>query len=242
MQLQLVKKVDEARGTKSFFFNIVDGYLSEEKLSWEPGQYIYITLPYLNYPDERGDTRHFTISSSPTEGDLIRITIRIRQESGYKKTLDELPIGSEVEGKGPQGTFLFDSKIEYNIFLAGGIGITPFRSIIKNVIDDKQKQKTNIHLIYSNSDNDFIFKKELDKWQEENEFIKVTYLDSSVSGHLDSKKLSSLVSNDDIKITYYAVGPNAFVNAMEEILEELSSSSAIKIPENNIKTEKFTGY
>ena len=159
MQLQLVKKVDEARGTKSFFFNIVDGYLSEEKLSWEPGQYIYITLPYLNYPDERGDTRHFTISSSPTEGDLIRITIRIRQESGYKKTLDELPIGSEVEGKGPQGTFLFDSKIEYNIFLAGGIGITPFRSIIKNVIDDKQKQKTNIHLIYSNSDNDFIFKK-----------------------------------------------------------------------------------
>lgn len=230
MKLTLVKKIDEARGTKSFFFK------SETPLSWEPGQYIYITLPYLNYPDERGDTRHFTISDSSTEGDLVRITVRVRQESGYKKTLDELPVGTIVEGKGPQGTFLFDQKIENNIFLAGGIGITPFRSIIKNIVDDKQKQETNIHLIYSNSDSDFVFKNELDKWQTENDFLKITYLDSSVSGHLDSKKISSVVSNDDIKITYYAVGPNTFVNAMEEILGEL------KIPEDNIKTEKFTGY
>ena len=228
MKLTLVKKIDEAKGTKSFFFSC------DEKIVWKAGQYIYITLPYLNYPDERGDTRHFTISSSLTEGDLVRITIRIRQESGYKKTLDELLIGSVVEGKGPQGTFVFDSKIENNIFLAGGIGITSFRSMIKYNID--QKLDIPIFLIYSNSDSEFVFKEELDKWQKENDFLKVTYFDSSISGHLDSSKLSSLVSSDLMSSMFYVVGPNAFVNAMEEILEQL------KIPSGKILTEKFTGY
>ena len=116
MQLQLVKKVDEARGTKSFFFNIVDGYLSEEKLSWEPGQYIYITLPYLNYPDERGDTRHFTISSSPTEGDLIRITIRIRQESGYKKHLMNYRLDQKSKEKGHKEHFYSIQKLNTIFF------------------------------------------------------------------------------------------------------------------------------
>ena len=154
-----------------------------------------------------------------------------------------MPIGTEVEGKGPQGTFLFEKNIDTNIFLAGGIGITPFRSMIKYNIDKQslplRGKNLNIpmYLIYSNSDSDFVFKKELDKWQEENDFIKITYFDSSVSGHLDAKKLSSLLPTYDIPhTTYYVVGSNVFVNAMEEVLEEL------KIFEDQIKTEKFTGY
>ncbi|EKD57627.1 MAG: hypothetical protein ACD_57C00206G0001, partial [uncultured bacterium] len=82
MKLKLVKKKNEAEGTKSFFFE------SETKVDYSPGQYFFITLPKLNYPDQRGETRHFTLSSSPTE-QLLRITTRIRPESGYKKTLDE---------------------------------------------------------------------------------------------------------------------------------------------------------
>ncbi len=232
MKLELVKKVDEAKDTMSFSFS------SEEQLNWEPGQYIYITLPKLNYEDERGDTRHFTISNSPTEKE-VRITTRIRKQSGYKKTLSELPIGTIVEGKGPQGTFVFDKTIENNVFLAGGIGITPFRSWIKYCMDKQSlplRGKNLIHLIYSNSDSDFVFKKELDKWQEENDFLKINYFDTSVSGHLDAQKIKSFCEQELQKSTFWAVGPNVFVNAMEEALEEL------KIPEDNIKTEKFTGY
>src|SRR3990167_3105081 len=88
MKLKLIKKQTEAKGTKSFFFE------PSEKVDWLPGQYFYHTLPKLNYPDPKGATRHFTISSSPTEGNLIRLTPRVRNESGFKQTLDELPIAS----------------------------------------------------------------------------------------------------------------------------------------------------
>lgn len=231
MKLTLIDKKDEAKGTKTFSFK------SDEALSWIAGQYIYITLPKLNYLDERGATRHFTISSSPTEN-IVQVTTRIREESGYKKTLDELPIGSEVEGKGPQGTFMFEKSefdnSEGNVFLAGGIGITPFRSLIKYNIDNNLKIP--MHLIYSNSDSDFVFKSELDKWSNENNYIKVTYYDSSKEGHLDSVAIKKIIPDLSTPLTFWVVGPNVFVNSMEEALEEL------KIPENNIKSEKFTGY
>lgn len=229
MRLQLVKKSDEAKDTKSYFFK------SETPLSWLPGQYIYIILPKLNYEDPRGDTRHFTIASSTTEGELLKITTRVRKESGYKRTLDELVVGAFVEGKDPQGTFVLNEKIKNNVFLAGGIGITPFRAMIKYNID--KNLKIPIHLIYSNSDSEFVFKNELDKWQSENDYIKVTYFDSSVSDHLDQDKLKILCTDEELKNnTFWVVGPNVFVDAMEETLEELN------IPSDKILTEKFTGY
>lgn len=229
MNLTLVKKVDEAKGTKSFFFN------SETTTIWKPGQYIYITLPKLTHPDDRGETRHFTISSSPSEGELIKITTRLREQSGYKLTLDELQIGTVVSSKGLGGEFSFIPNKKANVFLAGGIGITPFRAIIKYNID--KHINTPIQLIYSNSNDDFVFRKELDIWQKENAFLKINYFDSLVSGHLDIQKLSSLIPSDQLNnINYYVVGPNKFVNAMEEIL------SIMKVSEDNILTEKFIGY
>lgn len=230
MQLKLIKKIDEARGTKSFFWE------PKNKVDFLPGQYFYFTLPKLNYPDTRGATRHFTISSSPTEGNLLRLTTRIRQVSGYKKTLDELPIGSTVEGEGPNGTLYLDDKVSGNqIFVAGGIGITPFRSIIKYNID--KNLKIPMYLIYSYSDSDFVFKKELDEWQKENDHIKVAYFDSSVSGHFDATKLSSLLPTYDILHTnFWLVGPPPFTDAIEDIFEKM------KISSDNIRSEKFTGY
>src|SRR3989344_7802419 len=115
MKLKLVKKIEEAKGTKSFFWE------TEKHVKYLPGQYYYYTLPTLKYDDSRDPTRHFTISLSPTEGDLLRLTTRIRPESGYKMTLNELPIASEIEGEGPSGTFILDeSEKGPNIFLAGG--------------------------------------------------------------------------------------------------------------------------
>lgn len=239
MNLKLVKKVEEAKDTKSFIFDKPEGF------GFEAGQYIYLTLPKLNYPDARGDTRHFTISSSPTE-DFIQVTTRIRQESGYKKTLDELPLGSLIESRGPMGSFVFNYTLyakRYSLFLAGGIGITPFRSMIKYTID--KNLNIPMYLIYSNSDSDFVFKKELDTWQKENSFLKIEYFDSSKFGHLDKLKISKLLDSEAERVNwnlvidhcmFWSVGPNIFVNSMEEILEKMN------IPEENIKTEKFTGY
>ncbi len=233
MKIKLVDKKTEARGTKSFFWEL------EHPIDFLPGQYFYYTLPKLNYPDERGETRHFTISSSPTEGDVLRLTTRIRPESGFKRTLDELKVGAVIEGEGPTGTLIIDEKEEGpHIFIAGGIGITPFRSAIKYAID--KGIKTPIYLIYSNSDNEFVFKKELDAWQKESDFLKIEYFDSSVSGHLDQSKIKKIFDiwhlSFGIPVTWWLIGPPAFNDAVEDILAKM------KIPEEKIRSEKFTGY
>lgn len=236
MQFKLIKKIEEAPDTFSYFFE------SETKFDFKAGQFVYLTLPKLNYPDERGATRHFTISSSPTE-DLIRITTRIRQESGYKKTLNELTVGSTVEARGPFGTFVIDDHqaVTSNIFLAGGIGITPFRSMIKYNIDIKNLHglKIPMHLIYSNSDGNFVFKKELDEMQNEKDYIHIEYVDTSLVGRINKLKIKSAIENWNLKIencVFLIVGPNSFVDAMESVLLELG------LNEDKIKSEKFTGY
>jgi glycine betaine catabolism B len=232
MKLKLITKQNEAKGTKSFFWE------PEKPISYSPGQYLYFTLPKLNYPDKRGATRQFTLSSSPTEGNLLRFTTRIRQESGFKKTLDELPIGSIVDGQGPSGTFIFDEKeTGTQIFLAGGIGITPFRSMIKYATDNKLLSQ--IYLIYSNTDSDIVFKKELDKISKSYQNIKIQYVLSSTEGHLDGIKISKFMKNWQLNInncTFWLVGPPPFIDAMETILGKLKVSS------NKIRSDKFTGY
>lgn len=244
MKLKLVKKIEEARGTKSYFFE------PEKEIKWLPGQYYYYTLPELKFDDSRGPTRHFTIASSPTEGNLLMLTTRIREESGYKKTLDSLPLGSIVEGEGPTGTFILDeSEADKNhIFLAGGIGITPFRSFIKYNIDKNLNYP--MHIIYSNSlPEDFAYRKELEEWSSKFEFIKlsmtVSKLEESkekwtgLAGRIDEKMVLNLTEKWKLSTknsTFWVVGPPPFINAMEDMLEKL------KIPSDNIRAEKFTGY
>ena len=229
MKAKLIKKETEAKNTVSFYFK------PEKNVSFLPGQYYYFTLPKLEYPDSRGATRHFTIASSPTQTDTIQLTTRIREESGYKKTLDSLPIGSVVEIDGPNGTLILDeSEKEYShVLIAGGIGITPFRSIIKYNVD--KGLKIPMYLIYSNNNPEFVYKKELDQIAKANNNIKIAYFDSSKSGHLDSVKLASLLSTyDTLHTTFWLVGPPPFIDAVEVALDKLKIT--------NIRSEKFTGY
>lgn len=235
MQLKFLEKRLEAKNTYSFIFE------PQQQISWHPGQYIYVTLPKLNYEDEKGPTRHFTIANPQTESKNLTLTTRIRQESGYKKTLNEIEVGSIVDGKGPNGFFVFDEEIAgknpQNIFLVGGIGITPIRAFIKYNID--KNLKSEMYVIYSNSDPEFVFKKDLDKWQGENENINIKYHDSSTGGHIDEKNLRDYLENwnlEALKCTFWIVGPPGFVTAIENILENWN------IVEEKIKTEKFTGY
>lgn len=232
MKLKLLEKRGEAKGTESFFWQ------PENPVEWKSGQYFYFTLPKMNYPDPRGTTRHFTISSSPTEGGILRLTTRIREESGYKKTLDELSTGIEVDGQGPNGTFIFDeNETGPHIFIAGGIGITPFRSMIKYAVD--KNLQTPIYLIYSNSDNDFVFKKDLDEIADSNQNIKIQYVTTSIEGHLDELKIKSILDIWHLKLdipTFWLCGPPPMIDAMEIVLGKL------KITSDKVRSEKFTGY
>ncbi|HJX59222.1 hypothetical protein A2V61_00025 [Candidatus Woesebacteria bacterium RBG_19FT_COMBO_47_8] len=241
MKLKLVKKQDEAKGTVSFFWE------PEKKVSYLPGQFFYFTLPSLKYPDPRGATRHFTISSSPTEEGFFRLSTRIREESGYKKTLNELPLGTGIEGEGPNGTFLLDEgDTGPHVFFAGGIGITPFRSIIKFVVD--KNLNIPIHLIYSNSiPEEIAFRKEIEEWQAGHPNIKVDMAVSKpeeskekwegLTGRIDENLIGKLLPNiGSLNSIFWISGPPAMVDAVEDLLGKLGVTS------NKVRSEKFTGY
>ncbi len=237
MKLKLIDKKIVAENTKSFYFE------PEKPMKWLPGQFFYFTIPNLKYPDPRGNTRHFTISTSPTEGNILCLTTRMR-ESGYKKNLDELEIGSLIEGDGPDGTFILDENEKGNhVLLAGGVGITPFRSFIKYNLD-KNLKDIHIHLIYSNSvPEEIAFRKELESLKSETIKIDFTITKpenskekwSGLTGRINQEmilKLTSYMKNP----TFWICGPSAMVEAMEEVLINM------KVGADKIRVEKFTGY
>lgn len=241
MKLKLLKKQDEAKGTVSFFWE------PEKAVSYLPGQFFYFTLPALKYPDPKGATRHFTLSSSPTEEGYIRLTTRIREESGYKKTLNELSIGSGIEGEGPNGTFIFDEgENGPHIFFAGGIGITPFRSMVKYALD--KNVNVSIHLIYSNSiPEEIAFRREIEGWQVGHPNIKVDMTVSKpeeskegwsgLTGRIDENLIGKLLPNiGSLNSIFWVSGPPAMVDAIEDLLGKLGVTS------NKLRSEKFTGY
>ena len=239
MKLKLVNVKEKAADTKSFFWE------TEKKVDYLPGQYFYFTVPDLKYENHRGPTRHFTLSSSPTEGSVLGFTTRIRDDSGYKQALKELQIGTEIEGAGPNGTFILDEKEPGpHVFLAGGIGITPFRSIIKYHID--KNLPTSMHLIYSNGRPEQItFRRELEDWKLKHSNIKVDMAIThpkeikeewnGLTGRIDEKMIKKLVGNVS-KPTFWITGPPGFVDAMEKVL------GRIKITSDKVRSEKFTGY
>lgn len=242
MKLKLVDKKKVAKGTKSFFFE------TKEKINYSPGQFFYFTIPEgkMKRKDPRGNTHHFTLFLSPTEGDFIACTTRMRDESNYKKSLDALEIGTEIEGEGPSGTFILDEDEKGpHVLIAGGIGITPFRSHIKYNVD-KELKDIDIHLIYANSmPEDIAFREEFEKWAKENDNITVDMTCSrpdeskedwnGLTGRVDEKMLKKLVENLS-EPTYWLCGPPGMVEAMEKLL------GSLKITSNKIRSEKFTGY
>lgn len=241
MKLKLTNKLKEASATFSFFWE------PEKPVTYLPGQYFYFTVPKLGHPDSRGATRHLTLSSSPTEGNTLRCTTRVREESGYKKTLGELPLGSTIEGEGPNGTFTFDENEKAShVFLAGGIGITPFRSMIKYAFD--KGAKTPIHLVYSNSlPEEMAFYDELETISKNFSSFKLSVTISKpelshspwpgLTGRIDAALLNKVLTPAEInEAVFWVCGPPPMVTGMEQVLPQLN------IPSGRIRSEKFTGY
>ena len=216
----LLKILNKKRETINVFSLILE---KPENFSFYPGQYLDIELP-VN--DPLGNTRAFTISSSPSE-DFLMITSK-KGITEFKKTMEQQKSGDFIITSHPAGTFTLD-ETESAVFLAGGIGITPFRSMLKYAVD--QKLSTPITLIYSNSDNNFLFKKELNQWQKKYPKLKIHYVVTDKDGRLTSDKLRSIVNS-----IYYLAGPPKMVDDFESMLLNL------RVDPTNIRTDRFDGY
>lgn len=203
-----------------------------ENFNFYPGQYLDITLPIKDL-DKRGKVRAFTIASSPTE-EFLQITSK-RGISDFKKHIQNLKPGDEISATHPAGTFTLD-ETESAVFLAGGVGITPFRSIIKYALDQKLKnlpagRQAPITLIYSNSNADFLFKEEFNEWQDKLPNLKIYYHNSSKKGRLNMQNLSTVLNS-----IYYLAGSWGFVDDMEKIILELG------VDPLDIRYDRFDGY
>ncbi|HEY6883672.1 MAG TPA: FAD-dependent oxidoreductase, partial [Nitrososphaeraceae archaeon] len=205
------------------------------------------------YNDPKGPIRHFTISSSPTEN-FIMFSTRIR-DSPYKKRLSTLEEGAKVKVRGPEGQFVLHQDYSKSaVFLSGGIGVTPFRSMIKYATEKQLPLK--ILMFDSNRDRDnILFKKEFDDWASINKNLKIIYTISEEDQHHQSpstvrtdwkgeygridkamilKYMEVDVLNNSI---FYICGPPGMLKAMQSLLQE-----ELKIPKERIKVEEFTGY
>ena len=174
----------------------------------------------------------FSIASSPSEPFLMITTFP--SKSKLKRKFLRLQPGDKIESSHPAGTITID-EVDPLVFIAGGIGITPFRSMIKWAFD--QKFETPMTLIYINSDENFIFKDELDTWKKELPNLTIRYINTSKEGRLNNNKLEPLILNTDPLIPiYYLAGSPSFVDAFEKMLLEIG------IDKLNIRTDRYDGY
>ena len=222
--MKLIDKIHLANDTYAFIFE------RPSKFTFLPGQYIKILLNIKN-PDSRGVSRYFTVASSPTEKYLM-VTTRIIQSS-FKKTLHSLPIGSKVKTRGPWGSFILDEKDKRpRVYLAGGIGITPARSMSIFIRDKNLDILFTLLASFSKKD-EVIFYDELTTFKNKN--IKTIIKITSERGRINENTIKENVGNTKNSI-YYISGPTGFVEAMEKLIKSLG------VAEENIKTEDFPGY
>lgn len=235
MDATLTERREIAQGTEQATFTL----LSEE-IKFLPGQYIFLTLPDLLHPDERGGRRQFSIITPPSSKHTISIATRISQ-SGFKKTLMELPLQSRVMLGPVAGRFTLPENTNTPlVFIAGGIGITPFMSMLRYV--KEQRLPYTITLIYSNHDRASTpFLSELEGCTKEIpnfRFVASMTQDSAWQGErrrIDPVMIKEHVP-DLLKPLYYVVGPPVMTDAIAKVLSEL------QIPLANIKRENFAGY
>src|ERR671924_825374 len=145
VQARIKEKRDVAKGTLMVVFDLLG-----REVDFTPGQYFWVELPNRGYDDERGLRRHISVVTSPTDRGVLGLATRVR-DTAFKRTLSELEVGDEVDVEEPKGDFQLpsDTSKEY-VFVAGGIGITVFRSMLRYIAEENLPYR--ITLIYSNRD------------------------------------------------------------------------------------------
>jgi ferredoxin-NADP reductase len=235
--IKLKRREEVAEGTMSFFFQKPAGF------QFKAGQFMRFSLIDPPETDAEGDQRTFSIASAPHEEDLM-IATRMR-DTAFKRVIKSMPIGSEIQMRGPYGRMtLHEDPARPAVFLTGGIGITPFRSIALDVARTALTHR--LSLFYSNRQpEDAAFLEELAQLEATNpnyQFIptmtsaassKLTW--SGETGYINGEMLTRFI--DDLKApVYYVAGPRGLVDAMRKTLGEVGVS------DEDIKAEEFAGY
>ncbi len=222
---------DEADHIRTFWFK------PEQAMHYNAGQYTELTLPHHN-PDERGIKHWFTLSSSPTEKRVsITTKLAVDHPSTFKQALWQLPIGTKLHMAEAMGDFVLpkDKTIPL-VFVAGGIGVTPFHSMIKYLIDSGEKR--DIHLIYAaNRLDEVAFRPMLEAYVDKFQMLlgEPPADWRGESGHLSADKILELVGDYKDKRIFLS-GPEPMVKQFERDL------LAKGLENHQVIVDDFPGY
>jgi ferredoxin-NADP reductase len=234
---KLLKREEIAEGTMAFHFEKPSGF------QFRPGQCVDLTLVNPPETDGEGNTRTFSIASPPYEEELVFAT-RMRN-TAFKRVLRAVPLGTEVGLDGPIGSFTLHKNIaKPAVFLTGGIGITPFLSILRQVA--REEPAYQVSLFYSNRrPEDAAFMDTLRElathWPGLHFIPTITSLAKSPwqwrgeIGHINRDMLQNHLPYLQGPI-YYIAGPPGMVSALREMLP------AAGVNEDDIRSEEFGGY
>ena len=237
LKTRLRGKEDLAEGTMGFHFAKPEGF------QFKPGQSIDLTLINPAETDAEGNIRTFSIASAPEDGELL-VATRMR-DTAFKRVLRAAPLDLEVGLEGPAGSFtLHNNTAKPGVFLAGGIGITPFSSIVRHAA--RVNLKHQLYLFYSNRrPEDAPFMNILNELTGVNpNFHFIPTMSEMARSSTQWNGETGLITKEMLLRSlpslqgpiYYVAGPPAMVTAMRQMLTSAGAD------EDDIRTEEFAGY
>ncbi len=219
-----------SKNVKTFWFR------TERRLEYVAGQFIELTIPHTE-PDERGDRRWFTVSSSPNDEYIAITTKHAERPSSFKMALFSLELGDSVTISQSMGDFVLpkDQTIPL-IYVVGGIGVTPAHSMLKWLRDVSQKRSINV-LYAARTETDLIFHELLEESANNIEY----FVSEPTKDWNEAAKI--LKTEDILKAINNAAKPLVYLSGPEELIEvlvaELKESG---VNGSRLVTDYFPGY
>jgi ferredoxin-NADP reductase len=216
-------------------------FTANRPLRFRPGQFLEWTLGHAR-PDARGVRRYFTIASAPSEP-VLRVGVKLPEKpSSFKSALAALQPGDQIVASQVAGDFVLPADRDVKLaFIAGGIGVTPFRSMLQHLIDKGERR--DITLLYSNNTADEIAYREVLAAAQERLGLRTVHTLtagpvpanwSGECGFVDARMIRAHVPDFGDRV-FYVSGPQAMVSATVRALRELL------VPRRNIRTDYFPG-
>jgi ferredoxin-NADP reductase len=236
MRAQIKEKREVAKGTLLVTFDLLGG-----EVDFSPGQYFFVTLPDVGYQDDKGLRRHITVVTSPNEKGLLGFATRMR-DSAFKRSLGDLPVGAEVEVESPKGDFVLPENASRPlVFVAGGIGITVFRSMLRYIREERLPYR--VTLIYSNRDRESTaFLDELREFEQalpDFRLILTMTQDPGWEGEtrkVDGEFVKHYLDDDLNRYTFLVAGPPAMAEGVQKALQQAG------VQDENVSAERYSGY
>jgi ferredoxin-NADP reductase len=235
MQATIKEKREVAKGTVLAIFD-----LGGEHVDYRPGHYFWVELPNRGHEDEKGLRRHISIVTSPTERGVLGLATRIR-DTAFKRTLAELEVGDEVTVEEPKGSFVLpeDTSRDY-VFVAGGIGITVFRSMLRYIADTGEPYR--VTLVFSNRDRESsAFLDEIREFEERIPALRVVLTMTDDEGwDGETRRIDEAMLRDHLGTldgyVFLIAGPPGMAKGVEQTLKDAG------VEEERVLADSFSGY